>query len=52
MYCKNMYDHAWIGLILVAMKMSSHCCVIVMFNVKDMTLESINDSVFWFDLHT
>ena len=41
-----MYDHAWIGLIIMAMKMSDHCGVIVMFNVKDMTLESINDSIF------
>ena len=41
-----MYDHAWIGLIIVAMKMSSHCSVIVMFCVKDMTLECVSDSVF------
>ena len=41
-----MYDHAWIGLIIVALKMSSYCSVIVMFDVKDMTLESINDSIF------
>ena len=41
-----MYDHAWIGLIIVAMKVSGHCGVIIMFNVKDMTLESFNDSVF------
>ena len=41
-----MYDHAWIGLIIMAIKMSSHCSVIVMFDVKDMTLESINDSIF------
>ena len=41
-----MYDHAWIGLIIVAMKISGHYGVIVMFNVKDMTLESINDFVF------
>ena len=26
--------------------MSSHCGVAIVFNVKDMTLESINDSVF------
>ena len=41
-----MYDHAWTGLIIVPMKVSGHCGAIVMFNVKDMTLESINDSVF------
>ena len=40
-----MYDHAGIAVIIVAMKMSGHCCVIVMFDVKDMTLESINDSI-------
>ena len=27
------------------MKMSCHCCIIVMFDVNDMTLESVNDSV-------
>ena len=41
-----MYDHAWIGLIIVAMEMSSHCSIIVMFDVKNMTLESVNDSIF------
>ena len=41
-----MYDHARIGLIIVAMEMSGHCSVIVMFDVKNMTLESISDSVF------
>ena len=40
-----MYDHARIALIIVAKKMPSHCCVIVMFNVINMTLESINDSI-------
>ena len=40
-----MYDHAWIAVIIVAMKMSCHCGIIVMFDVKDMTLESVNDSV-------
>ena len=29
-----MYDHARIVLIIVAKEMSSHCCVIVMFDVK------------------
>ena len=32
-------------MIIVAMKMSCHCCIIVMFDVKNMTLESVNDSV-------
>ena len=41
-----MYDQAWIGLIIVAMKMSSYYSIIVMFDVKDMTFESINDSIF------
>ena len=25
--------------------MSSHCCVIIVFDVIDMTLESVNDSI-------
>ena len=41
-----MHDHAWIGLIIVAMEMSSHCSIIVMFDVKNMTSESVNDSIF------
>ena len=40
-----MYDQAWIALIIVAMKMSCHCSIIVMFDIKDMTLESVNDSI-------
>ena len=40
-----MYDHARIALIIVAKEMPSHCCVIVMFDVIDMTLESVNDSI-------
>ena len=40
-----MYDHARIALIIVAKKMSSHCCVIVIFDVISMTLESANDSI-------
>ena len=40
-----MYDHAWIAVIIVAVKMSCHCGIIVMFDVKDMTLESVNDSI-------
>ena len=41
-----MYDHAGIALIIVTEKVSSHCSVIVMFDVIDMTLESVNDSIF------
>ena len=37
-----MYDHARIALIIVVKEMPSHCCVIVMFNVINMTLESVN----------
>ena len=33
-------------MIIMAVKMSSHCGVAIVFDVKDMTLESINDSVF------
>ena len=28
------------------MKVSCHCCVVIVFNVKYMTLESIYDSIF------
>ena len=34
-------------MITVAVKVSCHCGVIIVFNVKYMTLESINDSVFY-----
>ena len=40
-----MYDHTRICLITVALKVSSHCSIVIMFNVKYMTLESINDPV-------
>ena len=40
-----MYDHAWITLIIVAQKMSDHCSVVIVFDVIDMTLESISYSV-------
>ena len=43
---KNVYDHIGIYLITVALEICSHCGIIVMFNVKYMTLESINDSIF------
>ena len=33
-------------MISVAMKMSSHCSTAIVFDVKDVTLESIYDSVF------
>ena len=41
-----MYDHTGIGLIIVTMKMSSHCGFVVVFGVKYLTLESISDSDF------
>ena len=41
-----MYDHTGISLISVAMKMSGHCGIIVVFDVENMTLESIHDSIF------
>ena len=41
-----MYDDAGIGLIIVTVEMPSHCSVIIVFDIKDMTLESINDSIF------
>ena len=40
-----MYGDTGIGMIIVAVKMSSHCGVATAFDVKDMTLESINYSV-------
>ena len=36
-----MYDHTGISFISVPMKMSGHCGVIIVFDVKNMTLESI-----------
>ena len=33
-------------MITVAVKMSSHCGITIVFDVKNVTLESINDSVF------
>ena len=41
-----MYNHTGIGMIIEAMKMSSHSSFVIMFDVKCVTLESINDSVF------
>ena len=47
MYSRMCHDHIGIYLITVALEMSSHCGIIVMFNnVKYMVLESINDSIF------
>ena len=40
-----MYCHVWINMILVASKLSSHCSIVIVFNVKYMTLESVYDSV-------
>ena len=41
-----MYDHTGIGLIFVAMKMCGHCGIIIVFDVKNITVESIHDSIF------
>ena len=41
-----MYNHTGIGMIIVAMKMCSHSSFVIVFDVKYVTLESINDSVF------
>ena len=41
-----MYGHVRIQMIIVAFKMSWHCGVVIVFNVKYVTLESIYDSVF------
>ena len=41
-----MYDHTRICLITVALKVSGHCSIVIVFNVKYMTLESINGPVF------
>ena len=41
-----MYNHTGIGMIIVTMKMSSHCGFVIMFDVKYVTLKSVNDSVF------
>ena len=43
-----MYNHTGIGMIIVPMKMSSHCGFVIMFDVKYVTLGSVNDSVFGF----
>ena len=38
-------------MVIVAVKMSCHCGVIIVFGVKYMTLESICDSIFLFVLY-
>ena len=38
-------------MIFVASKVSSYCGIMIVFNVKDMTLESVCDSVFSLSLH-
>ena len=43
-----MYGHTGISMIIVAVKMSSHCGIAIVFDLKNVTLESINDSVFGF----
>ena len=35
-----------IGMIIVAMEMSSHSAFVIVLDVKYVTLESVNDSVF------
>ena len=40
-----MYCHIGINVIFVASKVSGHCGVVIVFNVKYMTLESVYDSV-------
>ena len=42
---QDVYSHLCIQLIIVALKMSCHCSVICVFNVKHMTLVSVKDSV-------
>ena len=41
-----MYNHTGISVIIVTIKMSSHCAFVIVFDVKYRTLKSINDSVF------
>ena len=41
-----MYGHVWVYFIIVASKVSCHCSVQIVFNVKSVTLESIYYSVF------
>ena len=40
-----MYGHLGIQLVTVAVKVSFHCGIVIVFNVKNMTFESVNDSV-------
>ena len=41
-----MYGHVRIQMIIVAAKVSCHCGVVIVFNIKYMTLESIYDFIF------
>ena len=41
-----MYGHVRIQMIIVAVKVSCHCGIIIVFDVKYMTSESIYDSIF------
>ena len=41
-----MDGHLWIHLVNVAVKVSCHCSVIIVCNVKNMTLGSVSDSIF------
>ena len=46
MYFQDVYSHSRIQLIFVAIKVSCHCGIVSVFDVKNVILESINDSVF------
>ena len=41
-----MYGHVKIQMVIVAIKVFCQCGVTIVFDVKNMTLESIHDSVF------
>ena len=41
-----MYNHTGIGMTTVAMEMSSHSGFVIVFDVKYVTMESVNYSVF------
>ena len=41
-----MYSHSWIHLVHVTVDVSCHCCVIIVFDVKNVTIESVSDSIF------
>ena len=45
-YSYDVYSHSEIQFILVAVKVSCHCCIVIVFNVKNVTLESVYGSIF------